>query len=881
MLLKGPLPRPEECVRCPLAKDGQPVRPVPGSGTDAPLLVIIGEGPGATEVMRGEPFVGPSGHLLNRVLGHCGVERRHTYVTNATLCLPPKSDDTKKWQIVNEAAACCRPRLERELAQIQGDTNGDGQEVLPPIVLVGKQAALTVLGKTYKTDMMGSYHYVSIGERSFECIPSIHPAAILHGADQGKSSDHQVYQLLFDLGKAASLARGEEELFTQDVEIESTHVDRALALLQRFKQHVEALLAAGGPVYVACDTETRDDGVRLKQSRGANAYHAALTAIGFATTEWGLSVNWDICGDTAQDIVAWVLAHEGVVKVFHNAVYDIPVLEKHGFPVNGRVEDTMFAHHNAFPGIPHKLQRVATQFMLVPPWKTEFREGTGETVDLLLYNSLDTLSTARIVKPILFFVKKNKAERTYDMDKKMCEVAMRMHQVGVPLDRERNAELLAYFTPIMERAYKELEERLFSSDRVRERFFDSVAAEQALVKRKDDPESFMERHALRMDTLRSKFKGLNLNTRAHVVGLLEAMGVRLFERTEKGNKSTRQEVLKGMGAHPVIQALLRYREIDKQVGTFVKPMPLYVALDGRVHVVWSPNAISGRWTSQPNYQNWSRGKPNWKKDEKGKPTEKQIWENWLAKPPEQRGLPNLRWQVVAPPGYVFVGADFSALEARVAALLSGDPFLCAAFNDGHDIHTIFSREVFPEFDTWDDVKRKAVRDNVKNAEYSYIYGGSIDTTMDTLIKKGHNVHRSVIERMYATFNEKMWRIPQYYSELHAQVLRTKEIRSFLLGRRVEFPLGNIDENLMRNFPNQSGAADIANTALWEFYQKKSSDCEVSLQVHDAFYALCREDTAERNLELMLATMDQEHTVNGVTVRFKGEGKIAQSWGDMG
>jgi hypothetical protein len=91
-------------------------------------------------------------------------------------------------------------------------------------------------------------------------------------------------------------------------------------------------------------------------------------------------------------------------------------------------------------------------------------------------------------------------------------------------------------------------------------------------------------------------------------------------------------------------------------------------------------------------------------------------QNW-PKADKKKGRPNLRSQVIAPQGRLFVGFDMSQLEARIIALLSGDPFLVDIFRNKKDIHSEFARIVWPDFDQRPVDERKVLRDMVKRPEY--------------------------------------------------------------------------------------------------------------------------------------------------------------------
>jgi DNA polymerase len=150
------------CTRCPLAAGRTTV--VFGVGNPDADLVFVGEGPGREEDLRGEPFVGRSGQLLDRlVLEEIGLARDQFYICNTVKCRPPANRDPLPAELES-----CRPFLEGQL------------EIIDPSVVVtlGNFATRQLLGTTEGiTKLRGrSYPY-----RSGVLIPTFHPAAVLRG----------------------------------------------------------------------------------------------------------------------------------------------------------------------------------------------------------------------------------------------------------------------------------------------------------------------------------------------------------------------------------------------------------------------------------------------------------------------------------------------------------------------------------------------------------------------------------------------------------------------------------------------------------------------------------------------------------------------------
>ena len=146
-------------------------------------LLVVGEAPGAQEDLQGEPFVGRSGQLLDRLLAEAGLPREHVAVLNTVKCRPPGNRVPSRAE-----TGACRPWLEVQLATLQ------------PLVVVplGLSATRWFLGPVTLSDVRGRVHEVD-GRR---VLPTYHPAAALRGGPAGEP----MRLLREDLQQAVELA---------------------------------------------------------------------------------------------------------------------------------------------------------------------------------------------------------------------------------------------------------------------------------------------------------------------------------------------------------------------------------------------------------------------------------------------------------------------------------------------------------------------------------------------------------------------------------------------------------------------------------------------------------------------------------------------------
>ncbi len=167
-------------MRCPLSEHRTQV--VFGVGDPAAELMFVGEAPGRDEDLQGEPFVGRSGRLLDRlVLEEIGVDRSRCYIANVVKCRPPDNRDPKAEEI-----AACRPYLSAQISLIRPTV----------VVTLGNFATKLLLGTEFGITKVRGKSY-PMG--SWKLVPTYHPAAAL------RSGGVVVAQMRADLVRAKQL----------------------------------------------------------------------------------------------------------------------------------------------------------------------------------------------------------------------------------------------------------------------------------------------------------------------------------------------------------------------------------------------------------------------------------------------------------------------------------------------------------------------------------------------------------------------------------------------------------------------------------------------------------------------------------------------------
>ena len=206
--------------------------------------------------------------------------------------------------------------------------------------------------------------------------------------------------------------------------------------------------------------------------------------------------------------------------------------------------------------------------------------------------------------------------------------------------------------------------------------------------------------------------------------LFERMKLPVIKKTATGQPSTDEEVLQELAAdYPLPKLLLEHRSLAKLKSTYTDKLPLMVNREtGRVHTTFAQaTAVTGRLaSSDPNLQNIP------------------------VRTAEGR---RIREAFIAPPGHVLVSADYSQIELRIMAHLSGDPALVKAFNEGADIHRATAAEIFgvPVAEVSTDQRR-----TIKAVNFGLIYGmGAFGLAQQLGIERG--AAQQFIDRYFARY----------------------------------------------------------------------------------------------------------------------------------
>jgi len=157
-----------ECTRCKLSTTRKSI--VFGVGDPNAPLMFVGEGPGEQEDKRGEPFVGPAGELLDKMIEAMGWSRRSVYINNIVMCRPPGNRNPQPDEV-----GACKPFLDARIGSIAPRI----------IVALGRPAANTLLGRDAPISVLrGKFH----DRNGVRVMPTFHPAYLLREPDKKREA---------------------------------------------------------------------------------------------------------------------------------------------------------------------------------------------------------------------------------------------------------------------------------------------------------------------------------------------------------------------------------------------------------------------------------------------------------------------------------------------------------------------------------------------------------------------------------------------------------------------------------------------------------------------------------------------------------------------
>jgi DNA polymerase-1 len=342
--------------------------------------------------------------------------------------------------------------------------------------------------------------------------------------------------------------------------------------------------------------------------------------------------------------------------------------------------------------------------------------------------------------------------------------------------------------------------------------------------------------------------------------LFDKLGLETKKKTATGARSTKESELEKLRSeHPIIADILSHRELQKLLSTYIDSIPTLLDDTDRLHTSFvQTGTTTGRISSQnPNLQNIPI------KTELGRA---------------------IRRAFVADKGMKLVAFDYSQIELRIAAYLSGDEELAGIFRDGRDVHTEVAARVFhvrPEEVSYEQ------RRSAKVINFGILYGMGVNALRESL-----GTNRAEAQEFYNEYFAAFPRLALYLDEVKAAAAREGFVSTHFGRRRyfdgIHSPIPFVRasaERMAINAPMQGTQADIVKLAMIRIYDWLQANgfghVQMLLQVHDELvFEIADADIAQcapKIKEIMEGVITPEETRG---IPFLAEGKVGPNWGEM-
>ena len=498
-----------------------------------------------------------------------------------------------------------------------------------------------------------------------------------------------------------------------------------------------------------------------------------------------------------------------ILKIGQNIKYDLEVLAGYGVELAGGMFDTMIAHYLLQPELRHNMDYMAEVYL---GYRTIH-------IDELIGPKGKNQRSMRELKP----------EEVYEYAAEDADVTLRLKNLLEP--RLREAGVWQLFSEVEMPLVRVLASMELSGVRLDTASLKETS--QILTQRMTDIEQ---------DIYRLAGEEFNIASPRQVGEILfgKMKIVEKPKKTKTGQYVTSEEVLQQLrGKSEIVGKILEHRGLKKLLGTYVDALPKLVnPRTGHIHTSFNQTVTAtGRLSSSdPNLQNIPvRG-------EDGK---------------------EIRKAFVPEEGCLFFSADYSQIELRVMAHLSGDENMREAFREGHDIHAATAAKIYHE--TIDTVTRDQ-RTKAKRANFGIIYGITVFGLAERL-DISRKEATELIDGYFATFP----RVADYMEQAKAAA-REKGYAETLMHRRRYLPditshnatvRGFAERNAI-NAPIQGTAADIIKIAMVRIYERFRCEglrSKMILQVHDELNFNVYPDEKERVEQIVLEEMQNAYPLD--------------------
>jgi DNA polymerase-1 len=535
------------------------------------------------------------------------------------------------------------------------------------------------------------------------------------------------------------------------------------------------------------------------ETTGIDALHAELVGMSFAFEKGkAFYVPFPENREEAQALVDKFIPffeNENIEKIGQNLKYDLKILSNYGVTVKGKLFDTMIAHYLINPDMRHNMDILAETYLKYSPKPIEDligKKGKNQLSmrdvpleDIKEYAAEDADITLQLKEIFTTELDKTETKKLFDeIEIPLVSVLAAMETEGIRLD----VDFLSAMSKEMDVEIKSLEQQIYET--AGEKF--NLASPKQLG-----------------DILFDKMK----------------IGGAKQKKTKTGQYATGEEVLTYLANdNPIVKQILDWRQMVKLQSTYILALPEQVDKKTlRVHTDYMQTvAATGRLSSNnPNLQNIPI------RTERGR----QIRKAFVARDEN----------------HTLISADYSQIELRIIAALSGEEKMIKAFQDGEDIHRSTAAKVFDV--ALEDVTREQ-RSNAKTVNFGIIYGVSaFGLSNQTSLSRSESA--ALIEAYYKTYP----RLRSYINE-QIEFAREKGYVQTILGRRRYLKDINSANAVVRsaaernavNAPIQGSAADVIKIAMINIHKKLQEEnwkSKMLLQVHDELVFDVHNDELEK------------------------------------
>ncbi|NGY36309.1 DNA polymerase I [Flavobacterium sp. XN-5] len=522
------------------------------------------------------------------------------------------------------------------------------------------------------------------------------------------------------------------------------------------------------------------------ETTGLDALHAELVGISFSYEKGkGFYVPFPENQDEAKALIEKFIPffeNTTIEKIGQNLKYDLKILSNYSITVEGKLFDTMIAHYLINPDMRHNMDILAETYLKYSP------------------------------KPIEDLIgKKGKNQKS------MREVELEQIKEYAAEDADITLQLKEIFTAELDKTetkklFDEIEIPLVKvlADMEKEGIRVDVDFLQSLSKELDNDIKLLEKNIY--ETVGHSFNLASPKQLGEVLFDELKIGGAKQKKTKTGQYATGEEVLSYLANdNPIVQDILNWRQLIKLQNTYVDALPNQVdKITGRIHTDYMQTvAATGRLSSNnPNLQNIPI------RTERGR----QIRKAFVARDEN----------------YTLISADYSQIELRIIAALSGEENMIKAFLNHEDIHKSTASKVFDV--PLEEVTREQ-RSHAKTVNFGIIYGVSaFGLSNQTSLSRSESA--ALIEAYYKTYP----RLKSYIQE-QIEFARDNGYVQTILGRRRYLKDINSQNAMVRggaernavNAPIQGSAADIIKIAMINIHKKLTSEnwkSKMLLQVHD-------------------------------------------------